>query len=61
MNRRHAKKVAKWWAGAIIDAVLSDGFDPETLRQEYPAEDRKVVVQELALLAQTLLDNGEMI
>lgn len=60
MNRRHAKKVAKWWAGAIIDAVVNDGFDPDVLRQQYTAEDRKVIHQELNLLAQTLLDNGEM-
>jgi hypothetical protein len=61
VNRRHAKRVAKWWAGAIVDAVMQDGFDPDMLRQEYTAEDRKVIRQELSLLAQSLIDNGDMI
>lgn len=61
MNRRYAKKVAQWWAGAIVDAVLSDGFTPDILRQEYTADERKVIRQELALLAQKLIDKGEMI
>lgn len=60
MKRRHAKRVAKWWAGAILDAVVNDGFDPDILRQEYTAEERKVVHQELNLLAQWLLDNGDI-
>lgn len=61
MNRRHAKKVAKWWAGAIVDAVVNDGFEPDVLKQEYTAEDRKMIHQELNLLAQQLLDNGEIV
>lgn len=61
MNRRHAKKIAKWWAGAIVDAVVNDGFEPDILRQEYTTEDRKVIYQELNLLAQGLLDNGEIV
>lgn len=60
MKRRHAKRVAKWWAGAIVDAVLNDGFMPEILRQQYTAEERKVIQQELALLGQWLMDNGDI-
>lgn len=61
MNRRHAKKVAKWWAGAILEAMLAEGFDLTiTLRDTYTAEERKVIDQELGLLAQWLIDNGEM-
>lgn len=60
MNRRYAKRVARWWAGAIVDAVMSDGFAPDILRQEYTAEERRVIVQELTLLAQRLMDTGDM-
>lgn len=61
MKRRHAKRVAKWWAGAIVDAVLHDGFMPEMLRQQYTSEERKVIQQEMALLSQWLMDNGDQI
>jgi hypothetical protein len=61
VNRRYAKKVARWWAGAIVDAVINDGFRPEILRQEYTAEERRVIQQELTLLAQRLMDTGEVI
>lgn len=60
MKRRYAKKIAKWWAGAIVDAVVSDGFIPETLNQKYTAEELKVIRQELILLSEWLMDNGEM-
>lgn len=60
MNRRYAKKIAKWWAGAIVDAVISDGFTPEILNQKYTAEELKVIRQELVLLSQSLMDNGEV-
>ncbi len=60
MKRRHAKRIAKWWAGAITDAVINDGFVPETLNQKYTSEELKVIRQELFLLAEWLMDNGDM-
>jgi hypothetical protein len=38
MNQREIDRLAKWRAGLILQAVLSDGWRPDRLVEEYGEE-----------------------
>lgn len=54
MNRREARRVAKFRAGIIIEAVLAQGWDPQDLADKYGEDGLEMIRDELTEFAERL-------
>ena len=58
VNKREARRVAKFRAGLILKAVLAQGWAPEDLEERYGADGLAKIQDELTEFAERLVNGG---
>lgn len=60
MDRRKARRIAKFRAGLIIESALANGWQPATPSSVEPFSDREaeLIVAELGRIAERLIDGA---
>lgn len=59
LTRRQARRIARYNAGLIVDAVLSDGWDPEHLTERFGKEGLDMIKDQLLDIALWLRETGD--
>lgn len=59
IRKREARRIARYNAGAILDAVLSDGWEPEALIKEYGKDGLEIIKDQLLDIALWLRETGD--
>lgn len=60
MDRREARRIAIHRAGLIIDAVLSDGWQPDDLIEREGQEAFEMINDELTKIAESMINGGRV-
>lgn len=58
MNKREARRVAKFRAGLIIESALAQGWDPQDLVDKYGEDGLEMIRDELTDFAERLSSGG---
>jgi hypothetical protein len=58
VNKREARRVAKFRAGLILESVLSQGWDPQDLADKYGEDGLEMIRDELTDFAERLTNGG---
>lgn len=59
LTKRQARRIARYWAGLIVDSALSDGWGPEPLEERYGKEGLDMIQNELVDVARMIRDGGD--
>lgn len=58
MNKREARRIAKFRAGLILESVLANGWDPQDLADKYGEDGLEKIRTELTEFAERLSNGG---
>lgn len=59
VRKREARRIARYNAGVILDAVLSDGWEPDALIEKFGKDGLEIIKDHLLDIALWLRETGD--